>query len=191
MAITVTMIEEKEFSRKARGYDEHEVDEFLDEICDEMVNMQREIAALQQRNQQLQNQQKPSFTPSVIPAPVSPSIPVPAAAPAFAVPVPEKKKEDDESEKNIEAALEVLRSARRVYDETVEEAKKKAEQILQDAREISDGKLERLESDKKAALEEIEMLKASVKDYRRRFLRLMEDQQHLLNTDNVLFDEKS
>ncbi len=191
MAITVTMIEEKEFSRKARGYDEHEVDEFLDEICDEMVNMQREIAALQQRNQQLQNQQKPSFTPSVIPAPVSPAIPVPAAAPAFAVPVPEKKKNDDESEKNIEAALEVLRSARRVYDETVEEAKKKAEQILQDAREISDGKLERLESDKKAALEEIEMLKASVKDYRRRFLRLMEDQQHLMNTENVLFDDKN
>ena len=34
MAITVTMIEEKEFKTKVRGYDPLEVDEFLDAICD-------------------------------------------------------------------------------------------------------------------------------------------------------------
>ena len=36
MAITVAMIEEKEFKIKMRGYDPSEVDEFLDEICDEI-----------------------------------------------------------------------------------------------------------------------------------------------------------
>ena len=40
MAITVAMIEEKEFKIKMRGYDPSEVDEFLDEICDEMVALQ-------------------------------------------------------------------------------------------------------------------------------------------------------
>ncbi|NLZ90225.1 MAG: DivIVA domain-containing protein, partial [Clostridiales bacterium] len=43
MAITVTMIEEKEFKTKVRGYDPIEVDEFLDDICDEMIDMQNVI----------------------------------------------------------------------------------------------------------------------------------------------------
>ena len=46
MAITVTMIEEKEFKTKVRGYDPVEVDEFLDEICDEMIEMQGTIQTL-------------------------------------------------------------------------------------------------------------------------------------------------
>ena len=49
MAITVAMIEEKEFKIKMRGYDPSEVDEFLDEVCDEMVALQEEIATLNQR----------------------------------------------------------------------------------------------------------------------------------------------
>ena len=49
MAITVPMIEEKEFKTKVRGYDPVEVDEFLDEICDEMILMQEEISNLQAR----------------------------------------------------------------------------------------------------------------------------------------------
>ena len=49
MTITVSMIEEKEFKTKVRGYDPVEVDEFLDEICDEMVLLQDEIANLQAR----------------------------------------------------------------------------------------------------------------------------------------------
>ena len=49
MPITVAMIEEKEFKTKMRGYDPVEVDEFLDEICDEMVAMQEEISTLQSR----------------------------------------------------------------------------------------------------------------------------------------------
>lgn len=47
MPITVAMIEEKEFKTKVRGYDPVEVDEFLDDICDEMIVMQEEISNLQ------------------------------------------------------------------------------------------------------------------------------------------------
>ncbi len=49
MPITVAMIEEKEFKTKVRGYDPVEVDEFLDDICDEMIVMQEEISNLQAR----------------------------------------------------------------------------------------------------------------------------------------------
>ena len=52
MAITVTMIEEKEFKTKVRGYDPVEVDEFLDEICDEMIEMQGTIQTLRDQLKQ-------------------------------------------------------------------------------------------------------------------------------------------
>ena len=41
MAITVTMIEEKEFKTKVRGYDQLEVDEFLDAIKSVGQNAQK------------------------------------------------------------------------------------------------------------------------------------------------------
>ena len=84
MPITVAMIEEKEFKTKMRGYDPVEVDEFLDDICDEMVALQEEIATLNQRlNQAAHNS---AYMPSAVPAPV----PMPAPAP---VPAPVVEKE--------------------------------------------------------------------------------------------------
>ena len=41
--LTITDIESKMFRRVAYGYDQHEVDEFLDCICDEMEQLQREL----------------------------------------------------------------------------------------------------------------------------------------------------
>ena len=67
MPITVAMIEEKEFKTKMRGYDPVEVDEFLDDICDEMVAMQDEIATLNQRLAQASR--GPAYPSSAIPAP--------------------------------------------------------------------------------------------------------------------------
>ena len=56
MAITVQMIENKEFTTAPMGYKRQEVDMFLDEICDEMDRLNDEIQSLQlklsQANQQ-------------------------------------------------------------------------------------------------------------------------------------------
>ena len=49
MAITVQMIVDKEFKVKVKGYDQVEVDDFLDAICDEMIAMQDEINSLQSK----------------------------------------------------------------------------------------------------------------------------------------------
>jgi len=52
--ITVDMIDTKEFKIKPRGYDQQEVDDFLDAIGDEMV---RQLDLIQSLQQQLQPRQ--------------------------------------------------------------------------------------------------------------------------------------
>lgn len=91
MALTVQMIESKEFSRAAMGYNRKEVDEFLDEICDEMDRLHDEIAGLQMRLSKAGQTQVFKTHPGAVPAPS-------AAAPAF-VPAPiEVVEENGEAE---------------------------------------------------------------------------------------------
>ena len=47
--ITVELISTKEFSQVSKGYNPKEVDEFLDDICDEMERMEAEIRDLRQK----------------------------------------------------------------------------------------------------------------------------------------------
>ena len=47
MAINVSDIEQKEFTYKGAGYDPYDVDQYLDQICDEMVAMQDRIDRLE------------------------------------------------------------------------------------------------------------------------------------------------
>ncbi len=46
--ITVDLISRKEFSISSRGYNQEEVDNFLDDICEEMERMENEIMTLKQ-----------------------------------------------------------------------------------------------------------------------------------------------
>ena len=175
MPITVAMIEEKEFKTKLRGYDPVEVDEFLDEICDEMVAMQEEISTLQSRLNQAPRAEAP-----FVPAPAAMPVPAPVPAP--------RKAEKAETEEASEAAQRLLAKAQKVYDETVAEAKAEADKILGGAHTRADSGLSDLGEERKALEEEIEMLKAAAKDYRERFERLVEDQQHVLRAETKLFE---
>lgn len=47
--ITVELISSKEFAIENRGYSRKEVDEFLDDVCDEMERMEAEIKDLRQK----------------------------------------------------------------------------------------------------------------------------------------------
>ena len=47
--ITVEEISRKEFSFASRGYNQKEVDDFLDDICDEIERMENEIMDLKQK----------------------------------------------------------------------------------------------------------------------------------------------
>ena len=186
MPITVAMIEEKEFKTKMRGYDPVEVDEFLDDICDEMVAMQEEIATLTQRLNQAPHNPYGSVA---VPVPaVSAAVPPPVSAPVQpsaqrAAEAPAPARED-----TSEAAQRLLSQAQKVYDQTIAEAKAKAEEILSGASERASMNLEDLEAEKRDLQQEVEMLRQTAKDYRERFLRLIEDQQHILNAETGLFE---
>ena len=58
MAITIDDIYDKEFALKGGGYDRDDVDQFLDEICDEMTNMQEKITSLESDLQKAQDELK-------------------------------------------------------------------------------------------------------------------------------------
>jgi len=47
--VTADMIAEKEFSIESKGYNKNEVDNFLDEICEEMDRLNNEIFDLRQK----------------------------------------------------------------------------------------------------------------------------------------------
>ncbi len=187
MPITVAMIEEKEFKTKMRGYDPVEVDEFLDDICDEMVAMQEEIATLTQR---LSQSAHSPYGSAAVPIPSMPAAPVPPPVQVPVQPAPQRAKEAPAParEDTSEAAQRLLAQAQKVYDQTIAEAKAKAEEILNGAKERASMNLEDLEAEKSDLQQEVEMLRQAAKDYRERFLRLIEDQQHILNAETELFE---
>ena len=75
MAITIDDIYDKEFALKGGGYDRDDVDQFLDEICDEMTNMQEKITSLESDLQKAQDELK-AAREAVKPAPVAQAQPV-------------------------------------------------------------------------------------------------------------------
>ena len=54
--ITADMIAEKEFSIESKGYNKNEVDNFLDEICEEMDRLNNEIFDLRQKTTMMRPQ---------------------------------------------------------------------------------------------------------------------------------------
>ena len=167
MPITVPMIEEKEFKTKVRGYDPVEVDEFLDEICDEMIVMQEEIARLQaqltQAKRDLVYTQPAQQRPAPAPAPVA----VPAAQDAS------------------ESAQKLIANAQRLYDETVSQAKQEAAEILAKAQEKASHAEEHLSAERDALQKQVSELKASARAYRERMLALMEEQRAVLDAADL------
>ncbi|MGI6215616.1 MAG: DivIVA domain-containing protein [Christensenellales bacterium] len=169
MPITVNMIEEKEFKIKVRGYDPMEVDEFLDEICDEMIIMQDTIASLREK---AAKQDSANFAPPV------PMRPAPQAAPPLA-PTPPAAYPSD-----VEAAKKLLEETQKACDEVMADAKKRAEEIIQEAKDrVPDPEITDLEAQRDKLREEIENLKEELESFRSRFMNMLDDQKDLLDTD--------
>src|SRR3954468_7759840 len=111
MPLTPEDVQNKRFAvtRFRPGYDEDEVDAFLDEV-------ETELTRLLQENGKLRTQGAPAPT---APEPTKPA----EAAPA-----------QPEGESGQEAALRTLLLAQRTADEAVSQARKEAEQLLSEAR---------------------------------------------------------
>ena len=175
MAITVTMIEEKEFKTKVRGYDPVEVDEFLDAICDEMIDMQGTIQTLREQLKQKSEQVSSSYAPlPVSPLPQSVTEPAPAVA----------RQEPQGLPQDILAAQKLLEKTQRSCSEVLADAKKRAEDLLKEAEDqLPDPELLDLQSEKDQLTEDIEKLKEEAAAFRKRFQSMLQDQNEMLETD--------
>ena len=106
MAISVKDIKEKDFSSQKHGYSIEEVDDFLDEIADQVSELIRENLALKNSLQQAQN----------TPAPEPVVIEKETAKPEF---------DDQGYFRNLENAMrESLINAQRIAEETRQAAEK-------------------------------------------------------------------
>ena len=159
--ITVDLISRKEFSHVSKGYNPKEVDEFLDDICDEMDRMEAEIKDLRQKNT------------NVRPAGQS----APAAAPAASVP----------GEDVTNQFREILVTAQQVKDETIRKAKEDAEAIRAKAEAEATERLDGLSEERDALTRQINELKATAASYRQQFEQLLQAQQEALEKATELF----
>ena len=157
--VTVDLISTKEFPRVNKGYDPKEVDEFLDDICDEMERMEAEIKDLRQQ------------TASVRPTPA----PAPAAA-------------NQEPDEEITSQFrEILTTAQQVKEETIRKAKEDAEAIRAKAEAEATERLDGLNEERDALTKQITELKATAANYRQQFEQLLQAQQEALEKATNLF----
>ena len=159
--ITIEVIETKEFHVAARGYNQHEVDEFLDSICDELERIEAEMAALKAENNRLQNQAVPQAAPAV----------------SYAAPV------------QTGAAgtfQEILEMAQRVKEQTIADAEAKAAEILQNAETQVKARLGNLAEEKDELEAQVASLKAAAQDYKAKFAELLASAQDALDAANEL-----
>ena len=159
MPITVAMIEEKEFKTKVRGYDPVEVDEFLDDICDEMIVMQEEISNLQAQASRTQ---------------------------MYAQPAPQPQR--DANAEASDSAQRLLARAQKMYDDTISEAKREADSILANANaQAQNGQSAALTAECDALRKQVEALRTSARSYRDKLLQLLQQQRELLDQNSELF----
>ena len=152
--VTADMIAEKEFSIESKGYNKNEVDNFLDEICEEMDRLNNEIFDLRQNTTMVRPQAPAESAPSG----------------------------SDESR-----FREILEMAAQVKEETIRRAKEDAEAIRVKAETEATERLEGLAAERDSLKTEIENLKQTAADYRRKFEELLHAQQDALEKATGLF----
>lgn len=179
--ITVKDIREKEFTKQKHGYHEDEVDDFLDEIADQMEELIRENRTLMDQLAEAQSAQ--SAQPAPVPAPVQPA-PVQDSYQAPAQVVDQMPVDEPSYFRNLEATLrETLLSAQRIADNTVAEARTKAKDLVSGAEDQARKIAAEATTAAQNARVELESLKKAHEDYKGRFLRMVKDQMAAINVD--------
>lgn len=182
MAISVKDIQEKVFPTQAsNGYDVEQVDDFLDEIAEQLSALIRENLLLKGETNKLEQE---------------------LAAKEKALQDAVSKTPDYNEEgyfKNLQSAMrDTLISAQRVADETLSAAKSEADRLAADSKAEADRIVEKARSEAAAmtdraqnaaasAKAEYESLKASAENYRASFRKLVEEQLQALKANDILF----
>lgn len=162
--ITIELIETKEFHVAARGYNQHEVDEFLDSICDELERLEAEMDALKAENNRLQNQAVPQVVPQVTKG--TPVVSAPASADG--------------------TFREILEMAQRVKEQTIADAEAKAADIINNAEIQVKARLGNLAVEKDEVEAQVKALKAAAQDYKAKFAEMIANAQEALDAASDL-----
>ena len=172
MALTIDDILDKEFAIKGGGYDRDDVDQFLDEICDEMTNMQNYIADLEGKLNRAEEALQQAQTEAV-------------AAPAV------QEAPVQQAEPNLGATLEsMFRRAGLVADDTVKEAEEKAQGIIKEAEEKATQILDDAQEERETIRKSLSDMKAAAGTYRRSFLEMLDKHREALESTTGIFDEE-
>lgn len=165
MALTIDDIYDKEFALKGGGYDRNDVDQFLDEICDEMTNMLEHIEKLEKDLQQAQMEAEA------------------AKAAKQAAPVVVKSEPVAQTSATLEG---ILLSAQRLADEAVENAKVKAQDIVKEAEEKASEIVGEARIEKETLSAKLDGMRKSVADYKKNFQALVDKYQKMLADEDFL-----
>lgn len=176
MAITVTDIEQKEFTYKGQGYDPFDVDQYLDQICDEMVSLQERIDQLEaelakaRREAEVAQKAVRPMPPEVVCAPE------PVAAPPVG---------------HASTTLEsILINAQKLADKAVDDAKAEAATLVRDAKAQADDIVKNAREEKSTLEKNIKTLQTAAKDFRAEFMALLDEQKKLMSGKLSLFGEE-
>jgi DivIVA domain-containing protein len=198
MALTPEDIVNKRFqSTKFRdGYDQDEVDDFLDEVVAEMrrvmqenEDLKQELAAAEARIAELQ---RSGGDTSAEPAPQTAPQPVSAAQPQVPTGVPQPIGDPVEAE----STNNLLQLARRLHEEHVREGIQKRDELIaeghaQAARVVAEAEAEQrrqlagFEDQKKAIEGRIEQLRQFERDYRQSLKGFIQNQLTTLDQTGV------
>lgn len=174
--LTIKDIRDKDFSVVKRGYDEGEVDDFIDEIVDQLELIIRENRTL---TEQLEQMKEAASRGSA--AVVANAVPQPA-------PVQAPIGDEPSYFRNLETTLrETLINAQRIADDTVAEAKKKAKQTITSAEDQSAAITAAADAEVAEAKAELDKLHKAAEEYRARFIRLVQEQMNAIKEDS--FDD--
>lgn len=187
MAITIEDIRNKDFESERSGYSCDQVDDFLDELADQMKEMATDharlegdlkkanavIAKLREELENARAQAADAAQEAEKAREEAANVPAVQPAPTFNEP---------SYFKNLETTLrETLISAQRIADETIDEANKQAAKIVADAQ----GEADRIQADSEQrqakAQADFDEIKAAGKDYFAALRALLDEQNNVLN----------
>jgi DivIVA domain-containing protein len=182
-----------------QGYDEEEVDEFLDEVVAELRRLNAEngelrqklsacesrVAELTRQGAQTQAAQAAPAKPAPVPVPEPTPAPVAVAAPAAAPPT---------TQSGPESAAGMLALAQKLHDEHIEagkternkiisEAQAHAARLVREAEQKQRETLGNLEQQRQALQGKVEQLKSFEREYRSRLKAYLENQLHELESN--------
>ena len=165
MALTIDDNYDKEFALKGGGYDRNDVDQFLDEICDEMINMTERMEKLEKDLNQARMEAEA------------------AKAAQQAAPVVVQSEPVVRTSETLEG---ILLNAQKLADEAVEKAKEKAQEILKEAEEKAVEIVGEARTEKETLSAKMDGMRKGVADYKKNFKALVDKYQKMLETEDFL-----